>query len=62
MDLLLQVAVGRTDQSDVGMAKFGAADRQEAVFLDDLEQLGLQGQGEVADLVEQQGAAVGNIQ
>ena len=59
LDLRVQVAVGRGDDAhvdgDVGLA----ADRAEPALLQDAQQLHLQVQRQLADLVEEERAAVG---
>ncbi|QJE81303.1 Uncharacterized protein PA52Ts1_6347 [Pseudomonas aeruginosa] len=53
-----QVAVGRGKDAHIGAAGHRIADAFVFLVLDEAQQLGLQGQREVADLVEEQGAAV----
>ena len=54
----LQVAVGGRDQPHVGPDRLVAADALERLLLQQPQDLGLQGQRHVADLVEEQRAAV----
>src|SRR5690606_28619499 len=58
----VEVAVGGGDQADVDLDLASAAEAAEAAALEGLEQLGLERGGEVADLVEQQGACVGDLE
>ena len=58
-DGLLQVAVGRRDQPHVRRACRGLADTLVLPLLEKPEQLGLKAQRQVADLVEEQRAALG---
>ena len=60
--LVAQVAVGRGDQAHVDVQRLGAADAVEAPFLDHAQQLGLRGERHLADLVEEQRAAVGELE
>ena len=59
LDQHAQVAMGRGDHAHVDLALAGAADRAHAVGLEHLQQLRLQRRRHLADLVEQQRAAVG---
>ncbi len=51
------VAVGGGDDGEVDRSWLAAAERRDRAVLEDAEQLGLQRLGELADLVEEQGAA-----
>ena len=57
-----QVAVGAGDQLEVALRLRVGADGQEALFLDRAQQHGLLVEAELADLVEEQHAAVGRAQ
>ncbi len=54
-----QVAVGGGDDSDIDLASSGAAQRFELAFLQHAEEFGLEFQRQLADFVEEDGAAVG---
>src|SRR5439155_143304 len=54
----LQVAVGRRDQPHVGADRLVAPDALERLLLEHAQHLGLGGRRHVADLVEEEGAAV----
>ena len=54
----LEVAVARGDQADVDLDRLAAADAVDLALLDRAQQLGLQARVHLADLVEQQRAAV----
>ena len=60
--LLLQVAVGRGDDAHVQLYLAASAEALHALFLQHAQQLGLQSQRQFADLVEQQGAAIGLLE
>src|SRR5262249_55639907 len=60
--LLEQVAVGGGDDPDVHPDRGGAADAVELALLQDSEQLHLGFRGQLADLVEEDGAAVGQLE
>ena len=62
VDLARQVAVGGGDDAHVDGARRRGAERRDLAALDDAEQLGLQRQRQLADLVEEDGAAVGHLQ
>ena len=62
LDRLLEVDVGRGDQAEVGLDRLGAADALDLPFLDRAQQLGLQVEAQVADLVEEQRAAGGQLE
>ena len=55
---LLQVAVGRGDRPHVGPDGLAAADPHELLLLQDPQDLGLRPQGHVADLVQEERAAI----
>src|SRR5205823_4956224 len=57
-----QVAVGGGDDPDVDVDGALTADPLEFALLQDPEQLELERRGDVADLVEQQGAAMGQLE
>jgi hypothetical protein len=52
-DHLGEVAVGRGDDAHVDLDRLLAADALEAELLQDAQELGLQAQGQLADLVEE---------
>ncbi len=58
LDGLLEVGVGRGDDSDVDGLRLGRADARDLARLESAQQRRLGGQGHVADLVEEQRAAV----
>ena len=57
-----QVAAGGGDDAHIDALHPVAAQRLHLLFLQHAQQLGLQGQRHVADLVEQQGAAIGPLE
>jgi hypothetical protein len=57
-----QVAVGRGDHPDVDLARVRLADALDLPFLKDPQELDLGGEGELAELVEEEGAAVGRLE
>ena len=57
--LIPEVAIGRRNQAKGGALPDVAADALEGLLLDHAQQLALQVQRQFADLVEEQGAAVG---
>ena len=61
-DLRAQVAVGRGDDAHVHLQQRGAADALEALFFERAEDLRLQVQRQIADFVEEQGAAVRQLE
>ena len=61
-NLLLQIAVGRGDKTDVEVYRLGAADPGDFFGLDGAQQLHLQIHGHVADFIEEQGTAVGHFE
>src|SRR5690606_22592670 len=61
-DRSLEIAVGRRDHPHVHLAILGAADPPEAHRLEDPQQLALHAEAEVGDLVEEDGAAVGELE
>ncbi len=58
---LLEVEIGRGEDAHIGAAGHRVADALVLLVLDEAQQLGLQRQREVADLVEEQRAAIGLI-
>ena len=58
----LEIDVRRRDQPHVDAAGLGRADALELAFLQDAQQLGLQLGRELADLVEKNRAAVGQLE
>ena len=61
-DLPGQVAVGGRDDASVGAEGLGPADALELPLLKDAEDLGLGREGQLADLVEEDGAAGGALE
>src|SRR5262245_39536986 len=61
-DNLEQVAVGGGDDPDIDRDGRAAADALDLALLQDAEELGLGLRGELADLVEEKGAAVGQLE
>ncbi len=61
-DRLFQVDGGRGDQAYIALQHLVGADRLELLLLQHAQQLALQGQRHVADLVEKQRAALGDLQ
>src|SRR3546814_1289307 len=59
LDRLVEIAVRRGEQADVHLDWLRPADAVDLAFLDRAQQFGLQAGVHLADLVEQQGAAVG---
>jgi hypothetical protein len=62
VDLLAQVAVGRRQHPHVDLDRLVAADPLDLALLEDAQQLGLQRDVELADLVEEDRAAVGLLE
>ena len=58
----MQVAMRGGDDAHVGRHRLGAADRANLVLLQHAQQLHLQAHRHVADLIEQQRAAVGGLE
>ena len=61
-DRRLHVLVGRRDQPDVDLERLGAAEALELPLLQHPQQLDLRREVDVADLVEQQRPAVGELE
>src|SRR5690606_13463515 len=61
-DRLLEVAVSRRDDEDVAADRRMTADALENALLQDAQQLDLHGQAHVADLVQEERAALGNLE
>src|SRR5688572_33092077 len=61
-DFLLQVAVGGRDEPEVDLDQIAAADAHDLPLLQDTEELDLQLGVELADLVEEERAAVGDLE
>src|SRR6185436_1420101 len=59
LDLVLQIAARGRDQSHVGLDPFGAADAAHLGAIERAQELGLERQAELADLVDEERAAVG---
>ncbi len=57
-----QIDIGGGDDADVHLDLLGAAELHEAAVLEDAEDLGLGLHGHGADLVEEDGAAVGDLE
>src|SRR5512144_2875666 len=62
LDTLLQLGVGRGDDARVHRHRARPAERMDLTLLEGPEELGLRGEGHVADLVEEQGAALGELE
>ena len=62
LDRALEVDVGRRDQAERRLDRLGAADPFDLAFLNGAQQLGLQVEPQVADLVEEQRAAAGQLE
>ena len=62
LHLLLQVDVGRGDDADVDLDRLHAAEAHELALLHHAQQLGLRLDRDVADLVEEDAALVGEIE
>ena len=62
LDRLIEVDVRGGNQPEGGLDRVGSADTFDLILLNRAQQLGLQVVTEVADLVEEQGAAVGQLE
>ena len=62
LDLLLQILVGGRDHAHVHLHELGRAHRLEALLVERAQHLGLRPQAHVADLVQEQRAAVGLLE
>ena len=62
LDHLLEVAIGRGDDADVALLRLAVADAEDDALLDRAQQLHLKLRRQLADLVEEQGAAVGLLE
>src|SRR4051812_14492749 len=62
LNLLLEVAIGRGDDADVDRAGALLADAFEIAFLQYAQQLALQFERDLADFVEEQRAAIGELE
>ena len=62
VDLVAQIAVGRREHADVDLVRAIAADALDLALLEHAQQLGLQRDVELADLVEEDRAAVGLLE
>ncbi len=58
---VLQILMGRADDADIDRNRLPAADPLDHAFLQEAEQLDLKRQRQIADLVQHQGAAVGQL-
>ncbi len=58
----LEVVVGGGDEADVDLPRLARADPLELSLLEDAEELRLEVEAEVPDLVEEEGAAVGELE
>src|SRR5262249_57349882 len=58
----VEIPTGGGDHLDVDAAARSGADPADELLLDDVQELGLQGRGDVADLVEEDRAAVGGFE
>ena len=61
-DQLLQILVGGGDDPHIDLDRAMVADPLDLLFLQDPQQLGLGGQGQVADFVEKDAAAAGRLE
>src|SRR5206468_15924 len=61
-DLALQIALRRCDDADVGLDGFVSANATELARLEDAQELGLDVEREIADLVEEDRAAIGELE
>ena len=59
--VLFQMLVGGGDDADVDVEDFVVADALELAAIEEAEELGLEREGHFADLVEEQGSAVGGF-
>ena len=59
LDLVVEVLVRGADEADVDGARARLADPADLLLLEDAEELGLEGERQVADLVEEERAARG---
>jgi hypothetical protein len=57
LDLAVEVAAGGGEDADVGFQSFLAAEAMEALFLQDAEEFGLEGEVEFGDFLEEEGTA-----
>jgi hypothetical protein len=62
VDLCEQVAIGRGDQSNVGVSRLMIAEPPEFSAIEEPQQLGLHLERELADLVDEQRAAGGDLE
>jgi hypothetical protein len=62
LDLLLQVAIGRGDDPDIHPARPGLAEALELTLLQHAQQFCLHGHGHLADLVEEERAAISQVE
>ena len=61
-DLVGQVSVGRSDDSDIHLDRFGLADAGDFALLEGAKELHLCVEGELAKLIEEQRAAIGGLE
>ncbi len=62
VDRRFEIAVGGGDDAHINLDRPAAADALEFTFLQHAQHLGLEGRRDLADLVEEQGAAVGGFE
>src|SRR5690606_16424325 len=62
LNRLFQIAIGRADKTNVDLHRARSADALELALLQHAQQLGLEGRRDVSDLVEEQSAAVGELE
>ena len=60
--LALEIDVGGGDEAELHLDRLAAADPLDLAFLDRAQQLGLQVELQIADLVEEERAAVGQLE
>src|ERR1700722_10299720 len=61
-DFGVEIAIGRRDDSRIDVNRTLAADALEVLLLQEAQELGLEGGGQVGDLVEENAAAVSRLE
>ena len=61
-DVVFEVAVGGNDDADIDLDGLIATDALDFAFFEDAKQLGLHGDGHIADLVEEKSATLGLLE